>query len=242
MKQQKKSLITVLLYHRVNDNLRDTITVCTDTFQKQMEYLKKNYNVISVRELLNRMKEGRNSDRAVVITFDDCYRDNYENAVPILQMYQLPACFFISSSMVGTEKAFKHDLEIIGHGLPNLKCEDIVEMDKNDFEIGSHTISHPRLSECNEETLCKEIFNSKKQLEEMIGKEILYFSFPHGKQSDFSEYARDVVKKAKYECNFSAYGGLNSPRDNVFDIKRIGIPESPSLTFFKAWIEGWKIT
>lgn len=49
LKQQKKSLITVLLYHRVNDDLNGINTVCTDTFQRQMEYLRKNYEVINIK-------------------------------------------------------------------------------------------------------------------------------------------------------------------------------------------------
>lgn len=106
--------ICVLMYHRVMDNslaaeefTQAGITVSTQTFRKQIEYLVSRYQIISTRQHLASLKSaGICARRQVVITFDDGWRDNIENAMPILRSYKAPATIFVCSDFVGSNLKF----------------------------------------------------------------------------------------------------------------------------------------
>jgi peptidoglycan/xylan/chitin deacetylase (PgdA/CDA1 family) len=236
-----QNLISVLNYHRIDNDLEDVNAVSPSNFERQMIFLKNNYEVISVKELIEIIQSGVNHKRWVVITFDDGYLDNYKNAAPILKKNQIPACFFISSGIVGSDKPFAHDIKRLGRQIPVMNWEHVRQLYEMGFEIGAHTINHVRLSQCNFLTLQQEIVGSKETIENILNTEIKYFSHPHGLQSDVSTEALNIIKQSGFECNFSAYGGLVQPGDDIFNIKRVGIPDHSSLTFFKAWVEGWRI-
>jgi hypothetical protein len=85
----------VLMYHRANK----------ERFEEQMEYLNKNYNVISLEELAlgirNKIKFKPNT---ISITFDDGYLNNYEFVVPYMKKHNIPAIIFIVENLIGTDK------------------------------------------------------------------------------------------------------------------------------------------
>jgi peptidoglycan/xylan/chitin deacetylase (PgdA/CDA1 family) len=103
---------TILMYHRVldfeqkkeNPHPAGMVTL-QNTFDKQMKYLKENFNVISSQVLIERLKNKKNlPPRSIVITFDDGWRDNYLFAFPVLEKYNLPAIVFLSTDYIGTCK------------------------------------------------------------------------------------------------------------------------------------------
>jgi peptidoglycan/xylan/chitin deacetylase (PgdA/CDA1 family) len=236
-----RSLVTVLAYHRVDVPDGDVNNVSPENFAKQMAFLRSRYKVIPVAELLEILAQGRSVRRTVVVTFDDGYRDNYLNAAPILLKYGLPACFFFSSGIVGTERHFDHDLELAGRPLPVLSWDEVRAMADQGFEIGSHTVNHARLSDCDPELLRCEVAESKAELERHLGKPVTLFSYPFGRESDFSSMAATAVKAAGYVCNFSCHGGLNRPTADPFTLRRQGVADTDSLLAFQAWVEGWPI-
>lgn len=91
--------ILILCYHKIDNIPRDwnNITVSPKQFQEQMEYLKKNYNIIGGDSDWQNL-----SGDNIVITFDDGYEDFYLNARPVLEKLKIPATVFISSGMAGT--------------------------------------------------------------------------------------------------------------------------------------------
>jgi peptidoglycan/xylan/chitin deacetylase (PgdA/CDA1 family) len=99
----------MLAYHRVLDINPDEfpfdgdlISATTDNFRRQMRFVRSNFNVISFRDLAECERENRPwPERAVLITFDDGYRDNYTQAFPILKELGLPATCFLVTGHVG---------------------------------------------------------------------------------------------------------------------------------------------
>lgn len=94
--------LTVLAYHRITDihaddfyGLASNVSATIEDFDAQMAYIAKNFTVISLDQLRQYILDGTElPKRPLLITFDDGYRDNYDNALPILKKYGFPAVIF----------------------------------------------------------------------------------------------------------------------------------------------------
>lgn len=91
--------ITVVMYHYVRDLESSKFPkingLDTRLFDEQIAYLRKNYNLIQMEELLNYIDEGIElPNNAAMLTFDDGFIDHYSNVFPILEKYQLKGCFY----------------------------------------------------------------------------------------------------------------------------------------------------
>jgi peptidoglycan/xylan/chitin deacetylase (PgdA/CDA1 family) len=97
IQKRRESSARILYFHRVND-LNDPFfpAISTALFEQEMRFLQKQYTVVSLSELLDRLK-GECTQPVVAITFDDGYQDNYHNALPILDRYGLPATIFLTT-------------------------------------------------------------------------------------------------------------------------------------------------
>jgi peptidoglycan/xylan/chitin deacetylase (PgdA/CDA1 family) len=80
-----------------------------EVFSQQMQYLARNYTLLSLEEAVNTTVRGTIPDSAVVITFDDGYRDNYTCAFPVLKRLGIPATIFLATGAIGTGKVLWHD-------------------------------------------------------------------------------------------------------------------------------------
>ncbi len=111
MKDKRSARAIILLYHQVINTEYDPhkMIVTPANFLIQMRYLKKNYNIISLDNLVSYLKERRIPRKSVVITFDDGYVDNYLYARPILEKLEIPATFFIVTSYINTNRLFWWD-------------------------------------------------------------------------------------------------------------------------------------
>ena len=108
----------ILTYHRVlpwqeTDGMyvQPGMYVSQDVFEKQMQFLKEKFRLVSFAELLDlwKRKTYDRSQRYCVITFDDGWLDNYTCAYPILKKYSIPATIFLPTSFVGTQNWFWPD-------------------------------------------------------------------------------------------------------------------------------------
>lgn len=108
-KRQGRNL-QILIYHRVNDEGdRFFPGIPTGVFAQQMEYLASQWNVLPLEEALERVKQRDVPDNAIVVTFDDGYRDNFLGAFPILKRLSLPATIFLATGAIGTGVTLWHD-------------------------------------------------------------------------------------------------------------------------------------
>lgn len=106
--------LVLLAYHGVRDiDPSDypfdegTVSASCHQFDLQMGFVKKNYDVITFEDLMA-YREGKCAlpKRPLIITFDDGFADNYQNAFPILKAHHLPAIIFLVSGLVGTNEIF----------------------------------------------------------------------------------------------------------------------------------------
>lgn len=100
----------IICYHRVNDDHDPFFpSMPVEVFERQMRYLARRYKVVSMSGLLAHLASGC-PDSVMVITFDDGYRDNYENAFPVLQRYGMPATIFLTTGNVDSGEPLWFDV------------------------------------------------------------------------------------------------------------------------------------
>ena len=100
----------VLAYHRVTDDDDPFFGgVSTRIFARQIEVLHNCFNVLPLDELVERAPRNDIPPRAIAITFDDGYRDNYVHAFPVLRRYGIPATIFVVTGALGNDSPIWHD-------------------------------------------------------------------------------------------------------------------------------------
>lgn len=115
--RENAAALRILAYHRVvegpwNDFPFDEeiISATPEAFEAQMTWAKRNFEVLSFRDLEACDREGRPwPKRALIVTFDDGYRDNFTHAFPILRGLGLPATIFLTTGHIGQKQLFWWD-------------------------------------------------------------------------------------------------------------------------------------
>ena len=214
----------VLAYHRVNDIARDSLTVGVRRFAEQLLVLRRYYHFVSTQKILDWLRNGASlPPQAIAIHFDDCYRDVFTNGGRILSALGAPACAFVSTGFVDTDRQFDHDLRKCPFRMPNLRRQDLEAMAANGFEIGAHTVNHINLGSCSIEEARQEVWQSKVDLESIIRKPVRLFAFPFGRPSNMTPAVSSAIEEIGFEALFSVYGGPISRDSRRFDLSRIGM-------------------
>ena len=219
----------ILLYHRIATPTQDPLMLCVspEHFERHLVFLKKNYDIISLRELSQRLANGKIKGNEMAITFDDGYQDNLTKALPLLEKYNLPATIFITTGHIGEKANFDWDKKYPEDDRAFfLTEEEIRTLAKHPLiDIGAHTETHPNLANLKQEEQKKEILNSKNKLEEITGKEIKTFAYPFGGTYDFNKTTKGIVKESGFDFAYTNTGFLATKTRDNFIIPRINIRE-----------------
>ncbi|MBK7674457.1 MAG: polysaccharide deacetylase family protein [Candidatus Accumulibacter sp.] len=215
--------ITVLLYHRVNDAVRDNLTVGIEQFDRQMSLLRRHCHVLSIEEVLASRTIARSSKPLVCVTFDDGYLDNYVHAVPSLLRHEIPAAFFVSTGIVNSDRRFAHDVRRGNPFIPMMQWEQLRQMCAAGFTIGSHTVSHIDCASESADVVRHELVQSLADLRRELGLQDCIFAYPYGGRQYMTQDRLDMVKQAGYSGCLSAYGGSNLGGVDPFNVVRRGI-------------------
>lgn len=192
----------ILLYHRIANVKSDPhlLSVSPDNFYDQLDFLKNNFNIVPLAQIVKWIKEKKFKDRAVAITFDDGYADNLQNALPILKKLGVPATIFVTAGHIDSGTHFYWDNETpeTDRGKPVSHDELITLAGCNLIEIGAHTMNHPKLKKINLEDQEMEIRQSKETIENIVGIPVTGFAYPFGGQDSFDNQTIGLVKKSGF--------------------------------------------
>jgi peptidoglycan/xylan/chitin deacetylase (PgdA/CDA1 family) len=99
------------MYHRIGDPgpLPGKLTVSRQRFAEQVEAIADRFEIVSLSEILNGLRDGALRGGSVAVTFDDGYVDNLLEGKPLLERFDVPATVFVVSGYVDTEKQFWWD-------------------------------------------------------------------------------------------------------------------------------------
>ena len=230
--------VRILLYHRINTLEGDPVAVRPEAFARQMSYLAGNFRVIRLGDLLEGVNGSITFRRAAVITFDDGYRDALEHAVPILTHMGLPACFFISTGLLGTDRRIPGEPD--GMIFPKMEWADIEGLAEQGFEIGAHSVHHVSLGNTDPDGAIDEILRSKRDLEGGIGRPVRYFSYPFGRPEDIPRDNQvHGVLRDNFDLCCTGYRGPNIQGQlNPFHLHRVSIRGAFGFLEFKAELAG----
>jgi peptidoglycan/xylan/chitin deacetylase (PgdA/CDA1 family) len=225
----------ILIYHRVAPGPSDgRYTVSSSDFAQQMQHLAHGgYHVAGLGDVVRALKgDVPLPDRSVAITFDDGFVDTHANATPILERHGFGATHFVVTGLAG-----KHSAWMTAEGYPAsslLGWAEIVELKRSGFEIGSHTVTHPKLSEIGAAQAKAEIHDSKKSLEDRLGAAVRFFAYPFGR---FDRPVRDLVAGAGYEAACSTLSGFVNASNDRFALRRIEVFGDDTLRAFSRKLE-----
>lgn len=224
-----KAPILVLFYHRIADDRATPWTHSFRLFQRQMRWLKKHCELISLEEAQLRIRRGTNDRIAASITFDDGYADNCDRALPLLIAEKIPCTYFVSLRNVLKGKPFPHDLRHGASCRPN-SIAQLCWMAQHGIEIGAHTRTHADLGRITDECkLYDEVVVAGEELQAAVGRPVRYFSFPFGLPNNLNRRAFQMAYEYGYEGVCSAYGDYNFPGDDPYHLRRIHVDNMPRL-------------
>jgi len=213
---ETKIWLPILVYHRIDiaeewrDSVYKSLTIAPEWLDKQLAYLKENgFETIGYSDVVSYFENGTPlPPRPVMIDFDDGYKDNYFNALPLLKKYNYKATFFITHNLTG-HKVY-------------MTKEQVAELVAAGMYIGNHTLWHPNLVKSSDEKLRAEIGDAKKKLEETYGVKIEAFAYPFGK---YDERVIRIVKETGHKIarSFSAGKGPVIGKENFFNVPVVSI-------------------
>lgn len=219
--------VPILAYHKVQKTKDLGVTYITpEQFEKQINYLyHSGYRTISIADLLQ--GKGVNS-KSVVISFDDAYSCVYDFAFPILTKYHFTATLFVITKFVGMTNSWDYHLKRFQ--FRHCTWEEIKNLDRAGWEIGSHTVTHPNLNNLSPNKLWHEVVYSKHILETILKKSVNVFSYPFGK---FNKRVIRYVQQAGYLGACTLGTGFVSGQQFPYVLHRRGVYLLEPMLLFK---------
>lgn len=219
----------ILMYHMISERRseRERKYACPPPrFAKHMRFLHdKGFNLITLDAVQKYLDGGVSiPPRCVSVTLDDGFRDNYENAFPILGEYSIPATIFLTTGFVGSTNA-----SMESRGFPRremLSWREVAEMNKAGVCFGAHTMTHPRLPEMPTEQAHNEISESKRIIEDRLACSVDFFAYPYGL---FTDETQALVKEAGFSLACSTRSGFNNCHTDPYALHRIEVNGTDSV-------------
>ena len=229
-------MTTILMYHKIADlpEAQDPkrLAVSPREFARQLEFLVENgYRCVPLDRAIEDLSGTRPPiAKQVAITFDDGFRDFYTTAAPLLQRYDIPATVFMVTGCAGAMSAWRGRS---GSGAASIMSwSEVREMAAAGFEFGSHTVSHPNLATLSSNRVRIEVADSKKKLEDELGRQIDLISYPYGSSDN---RVQGIASERGYKAGLGTDGG----RRTAMNVWRVQCDGRDSLSSLSRKVRGW---
>ena len=228
----RSARVPILMYHYISvpppdaDNVRLDLSVTPANFQDQMQYLANDgYHPIRLSDLTNYLRTGKSLPaKPIVLTFDDGYADNFENALPVLKKFNFIGTFFVITQFTDEKRP--------GY----MTWDQLKELAIEGNEIGSHSMNHVELNSRSRAYLEFEIGESKAMIEARIGTPVKSFCYPSGK---YDARTIAVLRSDGYLAATTEISGVDQSTSDIFELRRIRMRGSYSVADFAYWLKYW---
>lgn len=243
---RQRGKVTILLYHDIDPG----------TFARHLDYLEKNYVIVSLDDYLSAAAKGRDlgGGKYLVITFDDGHQGNFALR-GLFARYPGKVTLFLCAGIVGTARGFWFDtagpdigaLKRLRNGqrLRVLERAGFVQDRDRDrrtalsreevlalaevADIQSHTVFHPCLPMCADAEAAWEIAESRRLLEAVCGRRVASISYPNG---DYSERDIALSRQSGYAAGITVDHGVNDRTTDPFRLKRLSVNDTRDMNEF----------
>jgi peptidoglycan/xylan/chitin deacetylase (PgdA/CDA1 family) len=217
--------VPILMYHHIADAppsadaVRRDLSVGPAAFAQQMSYLQANgYQTIDLAMLVDHLLAGRPLPaKAIVLTFDDGYEDNYSNAYPILRRFGFGGAFFVLTDLVGQAGYASWD--------------NLIEMSRNGMDIEAHGRTHNDLAISSAEDTTWQVAGSRAILEEKLGQRVRFYCYPSGR---YTAQTIAILRDNGYTAAVTIAYGVSHKASGLFELDRIRVRGTDSLDDFAA--------
>jgi peptidoglycan/xylan/chitin deacetylase (PgdA/CDA1 family)/glycosyltransferase involved in cell wall biosynthesis len=225
--------IPVLMYHRITEGTASAsshgIWVTADQFSAQLHSLRsRGFETITFRDYDRFLQgQGRLPRRPVILTFDDGYEDNYTIALPLLCNSGCRAVVFAVTDKKRRTNFWDSDEPTTAL----LTSRQMQELNRSGIEIGSHTVTHPRLIQTSIDVIRQELGKSKDSLQQILGSEVISFAYPYGA---LQPAVKSLVEEAGYKFAVAADSGPIAFYQDFLEIRRTQVfPWTTRTGFWK---------
>jgi peptidoglycan/xylan/chitin deacetylase (PgdA/CDA1 family) len=203
-------------------------------------------------------------ERALVFTFDDGHRGNHR-LLPVFRRYRIRPTIYLCSQIVGTQRGYWVNEPMPGGRIQALKRvpdeerlrvlreatgyeplaprpgprqalsrDEILEM-ASDVDFGSHTRTHPILTQCSDERALEEIEGSRHDLEALLGRPCRHFCPPNG---DWGEREVELARKAGYDSSRTTDVGWVGPGSDPYRLRVAALSDDVTVDVLAAQLSG----
>lgn len=235
------------------------------------------WQVVTIEEALERAARGRAGDRYVNFSIDDCYRDTFEEIIPLFRRHFVPVTLFVTTGIpdgtmpmwcIGLEDTLLRRNRVLVDGTPteiltsdakraayarisaawdgpqagayyNRFCRengidaaalhrkhamswDMLDAVRKDalVEIGSHTVSHARISSLSSQDAFAELHDSRERLRRKLGVAARHFAFPYGRSGDCGARDFAIARQAGYASAATTRKGIVRAGQDAYSLPR----------------------
>lgn len=240
MRKAAPQFIPVLMYHKIPDAplaTKHQIYVTKEKFAQHLAYFKRRQlTPITFADYLQFATGERPladfPARPIILTFDDGYLDNYTNLLPLMQQYGYCGVLYLLGDFDVRYNKWDADFD------PTEPRSEIMDAAQKrafvaaGWEIGAHTMSHPRLTTLPLPEAAAEISQSKAALEAALQTRIVSFAYPYG---DLNEDVKAAVRAAGFAFGVATDTGGLRLEDDRMQVFRVNMfpHETPGSLFKK---------
>jgi peptidoglycan/xylan/chitin deacetylase (PgdA/CDA1 family) len=206
------------------------------------------YTVLTAGEVIQRLQGRREFPaKAVCITFDDGYRNNFTYAFSELQRCGFRASFFVVTDYIesGRRFAWLSNQRADGNVVQDpqvwepMRWADIVEMSAAGMEVGSHSCTHAHFSELDPEEMRHEVSDSRRTLLMRLGDGVSrVFVCPFGAGRATAARLTKVLRESDFVGAFTGQAGAVDPRSDPFNLPRLTVYHDDSPAVFRRKVDG----
>jgi peptidoglycan/xylan/chitin deacetylase (PgdA/CDA1 family) len=247
LSRRVRDAASILCYHNVVPRGTSVgepgLHLDADAFERQIRWLAQHYTCIPLAELAWRIRHSIPLRRRVVVTFDDAYAGVFEQALPILKRYCVPATVFVVTSGATSGEPFAWDrAAAAGAELPashRPATWDTIAAAARDHlvSIGVHTQTHPSLPDLPDRLLTVELREAREILWQRIGVAPTFAAYPYGR---WSARVRAAARAAGYDGALTLQYGTVTVDDDPWSLRRINVPAGLPPDTFPAWVAGFR--
>jgi peptidoglycan/xylan/chitin deacetylase (PgdA/CDA1 family) len=235
------SRVPILMYHSISDNYFGKshpyyqINTSAEMFASQMRWLRNSgYRTLDLGELLKNFESGSSLGKAVVITFDDGYRDFLDGALPALKQCGFSATIFLATDRI-------QDAPTRLNGAEYLTWQEVRSLHSEGIRFGSHTVTHPDMRSLGPEQIEYELGCSKEVIEQKLGEAVTSFAYPFAfpeEDRDFTRFLKDSLENQGFLNGVTTILGRASRSDNPYFLPRLPVNDWDDEDFLQAKLEG----